>query len=275
MGTLITNYEPPLKTIPGKAWDNAMHRFCLINRVTDTFLKWLIVIGTAAYLIELSFGFSQGTRVYLVLWCLQSFAAVCFTIEYLSRWIDDARDHYRWHYPHSALGIIDLISIMPFWFGFLLPIEWFHFSRTLRVFWLLKFFRYSRSLQLVALGFYRAMPALRPLGFAMFVIGLFCSVVIFETEHDSQPEKFRNMFDAVYFTMVTVATVGYGDLTPITPLGRLTVMVTFATALTVFAGILGVVGASFYKVLDEELDPTIDPIEEFRKERQKQLVRWR
>jgi voltage-gated potassium channel len=188
--------------------------------------------------------------------------------------LDDAQDHYRWHYPQSALGIVDLLSILPFWIGCFLPLEWFQLLRTLRVFWLLKFFRYSRSLQLVALGFYRALPALRPLGFAMFIIGLFCSVVIFETEHDAQPDKFGNMFDAVYFTMVTVATVGYGDLSPVTTLGRLTVMLTFVTGLAVFAGILGVVGASFFKVMDEELDPNIDPIEEFRKERERHLVRW-
>jgi voltage-gated potassium channel len=108
----------------------------------------------------------------------------------------------------------------------------------------------------------------------MFIIGLFCSVVIFEAEHDAQPDKFGNMFDAVYFTMVTVATVGYGDLSPVTTLGRLTVMLTFVTGLAVFAGILGVVGASFFKVMDEELDPNIDPIEEFRKERERHLVRW-
>ena len=82
------------------------------------------------------------------------------------------------------------------------------------------------------------------------------------------------MFDAVYFTMVTVATVGYGDLSPITTLGRLIVMFTFVTGLAVFAGILGVLGASFYKVMEEEIDPSIDPLEEFRKERERQLVRW-
>jgi len=105
---------------------------------------------------------------------------------------------------------------MPFRFGFLLPTDWFQFRRTLRVFWLLKFFRYSRALQSVALGFYRAMPALRSSCLAIFVISLFSSVVIFESEHVSQPEKFQNIFDAVYFTMIIVATVVYGDRTPIT-----------------------------------------------------------
>ncbi len=240
----------------------------------DAWLKWLIIAGIVTYFAEITRGTSAGHIEHSVYWWVQSLVAVCFTIEYILRWVDDAQDHYRWHYPHSALGIIDLISILPFWIGCFLPLGFLQIVRTLRVFWLLKFFRYSRSLQLVALGFYRATPALRPLCFGMFVIGLFCSVVIFETEHDAQPDKFGNMFDAVYFTMVTVATVGYGDLSPITTLGRLIVMFTFVTGLAVFAGILGVVGASFYKVMEEEIDPNIDPLEEFRKERERQLVRW-
>lgn len=243
-------------------------------KAADPWLKWLIIAGTATYFVEVTTGISEGNSGHSVFWWIQSFIAVCFTVEYILRWVDDAHDQYRWHYPHSALGIIDLISILPFWIGCFLPLDWFQIIRTLRVFWLLKFFRYSRSLQLVALGFYRAMPALRPLCFGMFIIGMFCSVVIFETEHDAQPDKFRNMFDAIYFTMVTVATVGYGDLSPITTLGRLIVMLTFVTGLAVFAGILGVVGASFYKVMDEEIDPNIDPLEEFIKERERQLIRW-
>lgn len=248
-----------------------------VNRIlsmADPWLKFLILTGIVTYFIEITAGFSAVKNAHSFFWWVQCFIAICFTVEYVLRWVDDAQDHFGWHYPHSAIGIVDFVSIAPFWIGFFLPIDWLQFIRTLRVFQLLKFFRYSRSLQLVALGFYRAAPALRPLCFSMLVIGLFCSVAIFETEHDAQPDRFRNMFDAVYFTMVTVATVGYGDLSPITTLGRVIVMLTFVTGLAVFAGILGVVGSSFFKVMEEEIDPNIDPLEEFQKERQRQLVRW-
>jgi voltage-gated potassium channel Kch len=70
---------------------------------------------------------------------------------------------------------------------------------------------------------------------------------------------------------VTVATVGYGDIIPVTTSGRSITMFTFVTALAIFAGILGVFGASFYKVMEEELDPDIDPIAEFQKESERQL----
>lgn len=244
-----------------------------ILKAADPWLKIFILLGTVAYLVEISTGASTTEHAHPIFWWVQCFFAVCFTVEYVLRWIDDAQDQHGWHYPHSALGLIDLVSIAPFWIGFFLPMEWLHLIRTFRVFRLLKFFRYSRSLQLVALGFYRAGPALQPLCFSMTVIGLFCSVAVFETEHPAQPDKFANLFDATYFTMVTVATVGYGDLSPVTTMGRIVVMFTFVSGLALFAGILGVLGSSFFKVMEEEIDPNIDPLEEFRKVRERQLVR--
>ena len=246
-----------------------------ILKLADPWLKFLILFGTLLYIVEISTGATSTENAHPAFWWVQCSIAIIFTAEYVLRWIDDLQDHYGWHYPHSPLGIIDLVSILPFWLGLsVLPRDWLHLVRTFRVFRLLKFFRYSRSLQLVALGFYRAGPALQPLGFSMLVIGLFCSVAVYETEHPAQPDKFGTMFDAAYFTMVTVATVGYGDLSPVTPLGRITVMFTFVSGLAVFAGILGVLGSSFFKVMEEEIDPNIDPLEEFRKERDRQLVRW-
>lgn len=250
-----------------------MPRVAGFLKAADPWLKFLVLTGIVVYLIEISTGVNDDRTAHPLFRWVEWTIAICFTMEYALRWIDDAQDHYGWHYPHSALGVIDLISILPFWCGFFVPADWIQFVRTFKIFRLLKFFRYSRSLQLVALGFYRAVPALRPLGFSMGIIGLFCTVSIFEVEHSAQPEKFANLFDAAYFTMVTVATVGYGDISPVTPLGRLIVMFTFVTGLALFAGILGVLGSSFFKVMEEEIDPNIDPIAEFRKERERRLVR--
>lgn len=232
----------------------------------DPWMRRLVVVGTLAYLIEISCTDSRKMVNHWVFESVEALIALCFTAEYIMRWVDDHLDHYGWHYPHSPLGIVDLISILPFWLGWFVPLDWLHFVRTFRVFRLVKFFRYSRSLQLVALGFYRSAPALKPLTFGLMIVGLFCTVAIFELEHEAQPEKFATLFDAGYFTMVTVATVGYGDIVPVTIAGRMVVMLTFVTGLTIFAGILGVVGASFFKVMEEEIDATVDPLAEFRAE---------
>ena len=139
-----------------------MPKVASVLKAADPWLKFLIFAGTVLYLVEISTGASATENAHSLFWWVQSLIAVCFTVEYVLRWIDDAQDQHGWHYPHSAMGIIDLISIAPFWIGFFLPVEWLHLVRTFKVFRLLKFFRYSRSLQLVALGFYRAGPALHP-----------------------------------------------------------------------------------------------------------------
>jgi voltage-gated potassium channel len=240
-----------------------------ILKTCDPYLKLMVIYSTIIYLLEITSG--QRDHDFFV-WS-QRIIGVTFTIEYIFRWLDDIHDNKGWHYPHSPLGIIDLVSIIPFWAQFFVPTQYLHLFRTLRIFRLLKFFRYSRSLQLVALGFYRATPALKPLMFSQIIVGLFCTVAVFEVESPAQPEKFGTLFDAAYFTMVTVATVGYGDLSPITPLGRIIAMFTFVTALAIFAGILGVLGSSFFKVMEEEIDPNIDPLEEFHKEKERRLAR--
>jgi voltage-gated potassium channel len=245
-----------------------------ILKGADPAFKFMIVAGVGLYLTELSLRTGDYLHRDPRFVFAEGLVFVFFTLEYLLRWLDGVQDHYGWHYPQSAMGLVDLISILPFWISFLVPHEWGHLLRALRIFQLLKFFRYNRSLQLVALGFYRAWPAWKPLLFTQLVVGLFCTVSIFEAEHEAQPDKFRQLFDAAYFTMVTVATVGYGDITPVTIIGRCITMITFVTALAIFAGILGVLGASFFKVMEEEIDPTIDPIAEFQKERQRQLNRW-
>jgi voltage-gated potassium channel len=237
-------------------------------QAADPLLRFMVVLSTILYLWELNLGLE--TEGFWFLWA-ERLLACLFTIEYFFRWYDDATDGWGWHYPHSPLGLIDLISILPFWLGFFLPVDWLHLVRTLRIFRLLKFFRYSRSLQLVALGFYRAWHHLKALGFAMLVIGLFCMVFMHEAERKAQPDKFDGLFSSAYFTAVTVCTVGYGDMSPVTIPGRIIAMCIFLFALTIFAGMLGVLGNSFVEVLKEEADPNVDPIALFQAAREEKL----
>ena len=88
-----------------------------------------------------------------------------------------------------------------------------------------------------------------------------------QAEKEAQPEVFNSVFNTAWFTMVTVTTVGYGDISPSTVAGKIIAMMTFIPALAIFAGIIGVLGSSFIKVVEEEIDPNIDPLEEFAKQK--------
>ncbi len=193
--------------------------------------------------------------------------ALIFTLEYVVRCL---RNSGRGFYPISAFGIIDLISIVPFWVGFIPGIgPYLHLIRTLRVLRMLKFFRYSRGLQLMALGFFRSYWNLRPLFLAMLMMIFFTTFALFEVEGMHQ-EEFRSLFTIAWFLEVTGTTVGYGDMSPESTAGKLIVMAYMIGGLAIFMACFSAITSSFDKVFAEAADPDFDPLEQFDRIRRKQ-----
>ena len=239
----------------------------------DTIVKSLVWISIISYMLELAAKSENSYNGLYLFLCVERIIAIIFTIEYGLRVAhdkltpDDHPDFLTSKYITSPLGIIDLLSILPFWIGFFIPPQYLGIIRTLRIVRFGKFFRYSRHLQIVALGFIRAWPNLRALLFSFLVIGLFNTLLIHEVEKYAQPEVFGDIRNCAWYVLVSATTVGYGDMSPITPLGKLTASITLLIpALMIYASIVGVVGAEFVKVVDEERDPNIDPLELFHKE---------
>lgn len=239
-----------------------------IIKFIDSSMKWLLWTSIITYLIEEQLGAENSREGHWgFLWTERVIAGV-LTVECLVRAFRGKLDYLK-----SPLGIIDLIGIFPFWAGFFVPPSWLNMVRTLRILRLLKFFRYSRSMQLTALAFYRAAGQLKPLVFSMLIIALFSSAAVYQAERYAQPDDFNSLFNTMWFTAVTVTTVGYGDISPVTPIGKCVTLIIFGVGLVVFAGIVGVLGNSFSEVLEEEMDPNIDPVEKFAEERVKNRLR--
>ncbi|HSZ54911.1 MAG TPA: ion transporter [Tepidisphaeraceae bacterium] len=223
----------------------------------DPLFKLLIWTSVALYLIELQTG-SANSRVGhpAFLWIERVIASI-FTLEYLVRWyLVGSR------YARSPLGLIDLASILPFWIGFFVPGSWLGVVRALRVLRLLKYFRYSRSMQLVALAFYRAKYQLRSLAFAMFIVILLGTVTLHECEKGVPGSKFASLYDA--FVKVALTTMNCAAVEPQTNAGKAAAMLVFLPAMAIFAGLIGVLASAFASVLDEFADPTSDPMTLFR-----------
>ena len=235
--------------------------------VIDRIVKPLVVYSVIMLLIECHLYPTQDSRGshWGFLWSERIVASI-LTIEWAFRWW---RNSGSKKYLLSPFGIIDFISILPFWLGFI-PFfsPYLHLVRTLRVLRLLKFFRYNRSLQLVALGFYRAWFNLKPLLFTTLIIVLFTMFALYEVEGPHQ-EEFRNMFTVTYFLETTATTVGYGDLSPQSIGGKAIIMVFMIAGLAIFMACFSAITSAFDQVIKEEADPDIDPLEEFRKVKQK------
>lgn len=137
--------------------------------VIDRLVKPLVWYSIAMLALECHLYPDTGSRSNhpFFLWSEWVVASV-FTLEFFLRWFRHAGQRF---YPRTAFGVIDLIAILPFWVGFIPAVAGsLHLVRTLRVFRMLKFFRYSRGLQLMALRFYRAYFNLRPLMLATLMV---------------------------------------------------------------------------------------------------------
>jgi voltage-gated potassium channel len=223
----------------------------------DPVFKLLIWLSVGLYLLELHSG-SENSRAGApaFLWIERGIAGI-LTLETIIR-----VKYLRLRYLKSPLGLIDLIAILPFWIGFFVPWSWLGVVRAMRILRLLKYFRYSRSMQLVALAFYRAKYQLRSLAFAMMVVILFGTVTLYECERKAPSGKFHSLYDS--FVKVTLTTMNCAAVDPETPAGKAAALIVFFPAMAIFAGLIGVLSNAFGSVLDEFADPKTDPMALFR-----------
>lgn len=250
---------------------NVVTRFI---QLVDKFINPLIWVSIALLFVEFLTGSSNSLEsgMFWFLW-IERITASIFMVEYFCRWYEDHKtpnnhlDLGHHYYPLSVMGIIDLLAWLPFLIGFFVPVPLLGWIRALRILRVFKLFRYSRTLQLFALALYKSWWFLRAIIFVTFCFGLLAIALIYEAEKTAQPETFGKISNLAWFVVVSDTTVGYGDMSPITPLGRfLTALLLFVPGIAVFGALLGVIGNSLSEVMEMEKDPNIDPIEEFRKE---------
>lgn len=154
-------------------------------------------------------------------------------------------------YPFTLLAIIDLISILPTLTilnsGFKL-LRLFRMFRTLRVFRIFKAFRYSKSITIIAKVIRNSKDAL--LAVCTLAIGyiIISALVIFNVEADS----FETFFDAVYWATVSLTTVGYGDIYPVTTAGRIITMISSIFGIAVVALPAGIITAGYMDALNSD-----------------------
>lgn len=203
-----------------------------------------IVLGT---LPDLD-GFSRQLLRHII-----GVAIVIFTIEYVCRiWVAPEGDpnaqtrawHARWHYLCSFLGVIDLLVILtPFIGLFLAPGH--DYANLLMLLALLKSARYAKSLSLFAAVFRNEGRSLLSGMMAMMVLLVLVSGVMFVLERNAQPDVFRSIPHAMWWAIVTMSTIGYGDIIPITPLGKIFGGFTMLLGIAMFAVPAGILANGF------------------------------
>ncbi len=195
-----------------------------VSRVVEAALIALILLSVAAVALEtvpqLFLQYRAEFRGFDLL------VTLIFTLEYVARvWVAaEDRPHLpawqaRLRYMCSPMAIIDLIAILPFYLTLFMPLD-FQLLRVLRLLRIYKLTRYSPALS-VLMAVIREEAATLFAAFSILTILLiFAAAGAYLVEHEAQPEAFGSVPAAMWWSMVTLTTVGYGDVTPITPLGR-------------------------------------------------------
>ena len=197
--------------------------------VFDLTIQAFIVASVVAFSIETLPGLTPGLAT--ALHGFETLTVIVFSAEYILR-IFTAQRPLR--YIFSVYGLIDLIAIVPYFLTTSMDMRSIRIIRVLRLFRTLKILRYSSAADrmLRALGMIR--QELTMFAAAVATLLYIASVGIYYCERDAQPETFGSIFHSMWWAVVTLTTVGYGDVYPVTIPGRI------FTALVLFIG-LGVV----------------------------------
>jgi voltage-gated potassium channel len=184
---------------------------------------------------------------------IEYFSLAVFTIEYIARiWSSVEHPPHRhlsaWRarskYIFSAAGLVDLVSVLPFWFAIVSPVD-LRFVLVFRMVRFFKFARYSPAMRSLIDVLYRERRAL--FGCVVMTAGatLVLASMMHLAEANAQPDKLGTIPDAMWWAIVTIGTIGYGDVVPITPLGKIIATIGIFTGVVFLALPVGIIATAF------------------------------
>lgn len=181
-----------------------------------------------------------------------------FTLEYLYR-IYLAEQRLKFIF--SLHGLIDLMAILPFYLAFAVDLRTLRLLRLLRLLRVLKLVRYSKALQRFGQALYMAREELLVFLSAIIVLLYLAAFGIYHFEHAAQPDKYRSIFDALWWAVATITTVGYGDIYPVTIAGRMFTFVILVLGLGLVAVPAGIIASALSAIHREGATAPADPKE--------------
>ncbi len=197
-----------------------------LSRVVDIFLVSLIFFNILSVILETVESLYQQYE--LQFRYFEYFSVLIFTIEYFARlWScvenkDEKKSNsqLRIRYIFSFSAIVDAMAILPSLLAFIYPTVDLRFIRALRIVRLLKFSRYSSSINNLLLVVWDQRKSFGAAFFILFIALIISSSGMYLVEKDVQPDKFGSIPQAMWWSVVTLTTVGYGDAFPITSIGK-------------------------------------------------------
>jgi voltage-gated potassium channel len=228
------------------------------SKYFDLFILALIFLNIVAVILESVVALEQ--RFHRAFEVFEYFSVVVFSLEYLAR-LWSCVEHPRYaktvtgrlqHLIHP-LSLIDLIAILPFYLSFVyVDLRLVRILRLLRIFRVAKLTRYSSSLRLFGRVFKDKKEELVLTFLLMVGLVVVVSSLMYFAENEAQPDKFPDIPSTMWWSVVTLTTVGYGDVYPVTVLGKICAGVSAILGVGMFALPTGILGASFVEEIQKQ-----------------------
>lgn len=219
----------------------------LAGRVFDLTIQSLIVVSLISFSVETIPGLTD-TQVA----ALNNIEALCilvFTAEYISRIVVASN---RIAFIFSFFGMIDLLAILPFYLTTGLDLRTIRAFRLLRLFRILKLARYSKAIRRLHTALRIAKEELVLFLAASAIMLYLAAVGIYYFENPAQPEAFKSVFHSLWWAVVTLTTVGYGDMCPVTTGGKVFTFVVLIIGLGLVSIPAGIVASSLSRARELE-----------------------
>jgi voltage-gated potassium channel len=218
-----------------------------LSRYFAFFIQSLILLSIVTFSIETIPNLKPQTRT--ILQSIEWFSVIVFTLEYLLRiYVADSKPKFIF----SFFGIIDLLAILPFYLSFGVDLRSLRALRFLRLFRVLKLVRYNKAIS----HFTRAIKSSKEEIFLFIFITLiliyFSAIGIYYFENQAQPEHFSSIFESLWWAIITLTTVGYGDVYPITVGGKVFTFFISMIGLGIVAIPTGIISSALTKSIDKK-----------------------
>lgn len=218
-----------------------------VSRAFDIFITITIFVNILVTFLQTFEELSRFSRLFhwvegitLAIFCVE-YALRIWTADYLypnrSEWKS------RFHFLFSFDGIVDLLTIIPAFFlsGFVI----FRMLRVARIFHLFRLNAKYDSFNVITTVLYEKRNQIISSVFIVMILMFASSMCMYSVEHEAQPAVFRNAFSGIWWSMSTLLTVGYGDIYPVTTLGRFMAIVIAYLGVGVVAIPTGIISAGF------------------------------
>lgn len=231
----------------------------------DWSIMALIILSILAIILD-SFQ-SIHEKYYSSFQIFEMVTVIIFSIEYLLRiWTADLlypkAKHPYIKYCFSFMALIDLLAILPFYLPFFsADLRFLRMMRLLRLFRLLRIFklgRYFDALQVIMKVIRTSGPQLIMSVVVCIFIMLFSSIIMYEVENPVQPEQFPNVIASLWWAICTLTTVGYGDVYPITSIGRFLTSIISLVGIGIIAIPTGIIASGFNQIINGEKENNME-----------------